>query len=616
MQDVCDSVRDMRLVAGQAIGEFVIEGFLGEGGTSEVYQVLLDGRPAALKILKEALRPLVVHQMRLVNEFACLQHLCIPGVVRSFAEGDYEGRPYYVMEWLPTSLTTRLRQSLPPAQIVPTIVTLAHTLAALHAQGIVHRDVKPSNVLFAADGSQRLTDFGHAKLPIGPIEGLPHSTETGSFLGTREYAAPEQLLNAKAVDGRADVYALGVVLFEALAGHRPFDGSTAALRMTYRAPRVSSPHARLSRPLVLLVAELLNPVPEHRPSAAQVAARLERMPWTTPQAPTPWRWLTLCALPLLTSMHSGASISSRLTSPPPEQRLDHKMLHDFQRTLDEQSLEEARDQLAAVASQGAVLSLADRARVQQKQADLDRERGRLCQAQAGYAEAVASYRSAGQQKQLGDSLNRLADLAVHLGDLDTAKQHYEDAEQRRRVQADRQENAPRENYFSQERFGLLYIEQGHVLKARSALRNALELAKEPVYWARTAERLASLPNEPDAKSLVQAALQRLYDARKAQPHSRRLQHILWRSELRLALLTGDKPAMDQVIDEAVRTCLGEPARGLVAHEVLELLMLALSQHPQQAAWRQGAHQILGQIERLGQWQGDVHIAQWKKRLGA
>ena len=145
---------------GQCIGRYVVAGFLGEGGTSDVYLVQADGKSFALKILKEAHRLNTALQARLINEGEALRRLDIDGVVRIFDVGDESGRPFYVMERLIDSLSARLSRALPPSDVVPIIRQAARILSELHARGVVHRDVKPSNLLFARDGSVRLTDFG------------------------------------------------------------------------------------------------------------------------------------------------------------------------------------------------------------------------------------------------------------------------------------------------------------------------------------------------------------------------------------------------------------------------------------------------------------------------
>ena len=133
----------MKLLVGQRISSYVVADLLGEGGTSEVYLVHRDDQSFALKILKEEHRRNAVQQARLVNEAEALRVLDIPGVVQVFGDGDFEGRPYYVMEYLPTTLAERLGMPLLPSQIVPVIEKLARILAQLHAHGYVHRDIKP-----------------------------------------------------------------------------------------------------------------------------------------------------------------------------------------------------------------------------------------------------------------------------------------------------------------------------------------------------------------------------------------------------------------------------------------------------------------------------------------
>lgn len=259
------------LKAGQQIGPYVVVSHVADGGTSEVYLVQAEGQSFALKILKEPLCQLSVLQARLLNEAIVLESVRIDGVVRVFGNGDFQGRPYFVMEYLPDSLAQRLPGPLPLREALALAEELAGILSELHARGLIHRDVKPQNVLFTKASALRLIDLSHAKLPHDEESLIPHSTETGAFLGTRDYAAPEQLLNAKAVDGRADVYALGMLLYESLCGRRPFaavaDKDVARKRLTRQAPRLSTLAPRIPPQLDRLLARMLELSPQARPTA-------------------------------------------------------------------------------------------------------------------------------------------------------------------------------------------------------------------------------------------------------------------------------------------------------------------------------------------------------------
>src|SRR5882672_7422558 len=153
------------------------------------------------------------------------------------------GAPYLVMEWLDgEDLRRRLQRELPSiGESVALAARVAEALGAAHARGIVHRDLKPSN-LFLLDrriDQIKVLDFGIARQ-----EGLTQLTRTGTLIGTPGYMAPEQARSHEAVDARADVFALGCVLFECLTGSRPFEGDTAIAilgkLLFEEAPRVSA----------------------------------------------------------------------------------------------------------------------------------------------------------------------------------------------------------------------------------------------------------------------------------------------------------------------------------------------------------------------------------------
>lgn len=180
--------------------------------------------PVALKLLLHHSDPGLL--ARFDREAKILRSLNSLGIVRLLDYGLDQGRPYIVQEFcsggdLAGLLHTRGR--LPPEEARDLVIALSAALEVAHRAGIVHRDLKPANVLLV-DGQPKLTDFGLAR-----AKGIDRAslTETGVFLGTPHYMAPEQLLDAREVDQRSDVYALGVILYELVSGNLPFQGATA-----------------------------------------------------------------------------------------------------------------------------------------------------------------------------------------------------------------------------------------------------------------------------------------------------------------------------------------------------------------------------------------------------
>ena len=173
------------------------------------------------------------------------------------------------------TLAERLRQGglLEPRQAVAICLALADVLAAAHASGVIHRDIKPGNILLADDGGTRLLDFGisHAVDTTASDESADDLTGSGMAIGTLPYMAPEQLTGDKPTPA-ADVYSLGVVLYEMLSGRRPFAGRSPSEQLALQA----DPPAPLDAPAALMqaVAGMLDPIPDQRPDATQIGRAL------------------------------------------------------------------------------------------------------------------------------------------------------------------------------------------------------------------------------------------------------------------------------------------------------------------------------------------------------
>ncbi|MDC3958981.1 serine/threonine-protein kinase [Polyangium jinanense] len=271
---------------------FLIEGLAGSGGMGSVFRArdLQEGAPAAIKVVRtRGPRDLA----RFDVEARLLAELHHPGIVRYIAHGfTAAGDPFLAMEWLDgEDLSARLaRGRLGVEESVALLLAVAEALAIAHARGVVHRDIKPGNVFLVGRSLDRvrLLDFGIAR----PGLMSPRLTETGAVLGTPGYMAPEQARGAAEVDARADVFALGAVLFECLTGKPAFVGqhvmAVLAKVMFEDPPLVRELRREVPAMLEAIVACMLAKEPADRPAnAAEVAealASLERRE-VVPRAP-------------------------------------------------------------------------------------------------------------------------------------------------------------------------------------------------------------------------------------------------------------------------------------------------------------------------------------------
>ena len=209
-----------------AVAEFTIRALLAEGSTGSVYLAddTIRGGRVALKVLLPALARDERFRARFLRESRVAARIDNPHVVRTIASGEAKGVLYLAMEHIPgrdLRELVRLEGPLEPARALAIVDQVARGLDAAHAAGLVHRDVKPGNILVETrdDGERAaICDFGLARHVSSP------SSLTGDrgFVGTIDYVAPEQI-DGGAIDGRADVYALGCVLFECLTGEKPFE---------------------------------------------------------------------------------------------------------------------------------------------------------------------------------------------------------------------------------------------------------------------------------------------------------------------------------------------------------------------------------------------------------
>jgi serine/threonine-protein kinase len=209
-------------------GRYLLQNRIGSGGMATIYQAqdLQMDRAVAVKVLREvySTNPKFVRRFQVEAKAAsALQH---PNIVQVYDYGQTDGNYYIVMELVEGTDLRRYLRSRGVLDVDRAII-IAHDVAlglgAAHRRGIVHRDVKPQNVLIGKDGSIKLTDFGIASVYKGM--NVDRITTTGMTLGTVQYFAPEQA-KGEVVSPAADVYALGIVMYEMLTGHTPFDGNS------------------------------------------------------------------------------------------------------------------------------------------------------------------------------------------------------------------------------------------------------------------------------------------------------------------------------------------------------------------------------------------------------
>jgi serine/threonine protein kinase len=268
------------LEVGQRLGPYRLQARLGEGGMGIVFRALhdTDGRTVALKVLRDELNQDEAYKRRLAREARAAAEVDHPNLTHVLEAGEADGRSYLAVRYVDgRSLAERLLAEgpLPPADVLRLAGEVGAGLDALHERGLVHRDVKPANILLAADGTAVLGDFGLAKGQAYTI-----LTKPGQVLGTLDYLAPELIQGAPG-GPMSDLYALGCVIFECIAGAPPFAGrGILRIGMAHLDEEPGDPglgRADLPPAVSWTVRQALAKDPSRRPPTATAFARMLRL---------------------------------------------------------------------------------------------------------------------------------------------------------------------------------------------------------------------------------------------------------------------------------------------------------------------------------------------------
>ncbi len=280
---------------GRQIGEYRVLGKLGGGAFGTVYRAAhaTTGSIVAIKLLAHPIDH--ADSQRVVIEARAATKIAHPNCVEVFdLQQTADRRPYIVMQLLDgIPLSQVMKQRLSVAEAITLIADVLQGVGAAHKHGVVHRDLKPGNI-FIANGKAVIVDFGFAKLISDPK--APNLSITGEIVGTPAYMAPEQITAGRAIDGRADLYAIAVVLYEMLANKLPFSGKTALQMMGAHLNQVALPvtafRPDVPRQVADAVAKAMAKNPDDRfPDAESMRAAL-----TLSRGLPAWVYLVLAAM--------------------------------------------------------------------------------------------------------------------------------------------------------------------------------------------------------------------------------------------------------------------------------------------------------------------------------
>ncbi|MGH2772863.1 MAG: serine/threonine-protein kinase, partial [Actinomycetota bacterium] len=282
-------------------GRYLLESEVARGGMAVVWRAVDNvlGRTVAAKVLHSHLNEDSTFRERFRIEALAAARLTHPNIVSIFDTGSDDGLPFIVMEYLAGGTLRDMvssRGRLDPETVARIGAEACAALSYAHRQGVVHRDIKPANILFSEHGHVKVGDFGIAKAAFAQAS----LTDSGAVLGTVRYLAPEQVEGIEP-DGRADIFSLAVVMYEALTGNPAFSGegeiATATARLDSPPPPLRRVRPDVAGPLEAAIMRCLNPARDERfPDAAAFGAALEnaglaeesparRKPRQAPRAP-------------------------------------------------------------------------------------------------------------------------------------------------------------------------------------------------------------------------------------------------------------------------------------------------------------------------------------------
>ncbi|HSV34270.1 MAG TPA: protein kinase [Ramlibacter sp.] len=234
---------------------------IGSGGMTEVYLAVreADDLPVVLKVLDASGKAASEHLSRFIQEYTLLSRIAHPHVIRIYDQGFTDDHAYIAMEYFERGdLRSELTAGLSQQRVLAIVTQTAQALRAIHSRGIIHRDLKPENIMRRADGSVALADFGIAKSTLNAENLALTQTRHGDVVGTPYYLSPEQAAGTP-ITPQSDLYSLGVMMFEMLAGHRPFRAESLDLllarHLSAPTPLLPDAHAALQPVLEKLMAK-------------------------------------------------------------------------------------------------------------------------------------------------------------------------------------------------------------------------------------------------------------------------------------------------------------------------------------------------------------------------